>query len=76
MYWINVIGAVCGTAAMVLVALKGRRALASALGCLAAYTVFSKILPIALPAWLVSTLPLVATAMLVIEFLSRRNTST
>jgi hypothetical protein len=69
MYWINVIGAVCGTAAMVLVALKGRRALA-------AYTVFSKILPIALPAWLVSTLPLVATAMLVIEFLSRRNTST
>jgi chromate transport protein ChrA len=56
--------------------LKGRSTLAGALGYLAAYSVFSKILPTALPAWLAFTLPAIAAALLFIEYLNRQHTST
>jgi hypothetical protein len=72
MYWMNFVGAVGYTVAMLLIRRKGRPALAGAFGLLAAYTVFSRIFSAVMPEWLVLALPVSGIVLICIDYGSRR----
>lgn len=69
MFWINLLGAVCGAIAMFMAVSKGRFLWACAWACLTGYTVLSKIFPGVAPDWLEMALPIAACILIITGYI-------